>query len=351
MDQALFDRVYAALERRSAEYDRVWYTCVKTTRIFCRPVCPARTPLKKNVEFLASPKEAIHAGYRACKRCKPLDMADHPPNWLLELRARVESGNGAKLKDQALREFGLDPVTVRRQFKRHTGMTFHEYQRAWRMGRALMGLRRGADTVDAAMQTGYASESGFREAFEQVIGTKVAVSKQADPAWARWIDTPLGGMVAVASNQGLGILEFVDRPMLETQFKRYTAKTGRRIVPGPHPTLDLIEQEIAEFFAGRLRVFTCPLDLAGTPFQEVVWQQLLTIPAGQVRSYADQARRIGKPNAVRAVGRANGDNRLAIIVPCHRVIGANGDLTGYGGGLWRKKQLLDLEGAELELRR
>ncbi|MBL8068436.1 MAG: bifunctional transcriptional activator/DNA repair protein Ada [Armatimonadetes bacterium] len=345
MDRPLFDRVYAALEKRSPEFDRIWYTCVKTTKIFCRPICPARTPLKKNVEFLGSPKEAMHAGYRPCKRCRPLDLADRPPAWLADLRNRVETGDGLKLKDQDLRQLGLDPVVVRRQFKRQMGLTFHEYQRAWRMGRALAGLRKGDDPVDAAIRTGYASESGFRAAFEQVIGAKVAVGKDAEPAWAKWIETPIGGMVAVAVDQGLGLLEFVDRPMLETQLKRYTARTGRRIVPGNHPLLDTISRELRDYFEGKLQSFSCPIELSGTAFQVAVWKELLTIGYGELRSYSDQARRIGNPTAVRAVGRANGDNRLAIIVPCHRVVGAGGDLTGYGGGLWRKKRLLELEGS------
>jgi AraC family transcriptional regulator, regulatory protein of adaptative response / methylated-DNA-[protein]-cysteine methyltransferase len=345
MDQAVFDRVYAALEQRSSEFDRVWYTCVKTTKIFCRPICPARTPFAKNIEFLGSPKEAIHAGYRPCKRCKPLDMADHAPDWAIELRGQVESGDGRKLRDQDLRDMGLDPVVVRRVFHKFYGMSFHEFQRAVRMGKALVGLRAGDDAVDAAIKTGYESESGFRAAFEQVIGAKVQVGKDSEPAWARWIETPMGGMVAVASEAGLGILEFVDRRMLETQFKRYTERTGRRIVPGNHPVLDQTVAEMEEYFAGSRREFGVPLDLIGTGFQEQVWRELLTIPYGVVRSYGEQAARIGNPAGVRAVGKANGDNRIAVIVPCHRVIGADGSLTGYGGGLWRKKRLLELEGA------
>lgn len=347
MEGVEFERIYRALENRSREFDRVWFTCVKTTKIFCRPTCPARTPLAKNVEFLGSAKEAIHAGYRACKRCKPLELADHAPGWAVQLRCEIESGSVGKLKDQDLRDRGLDPVVVRRVFHKFYGMSFHEFQRAVRMGKALVGLRAGDDAVDAAIKTGYESESGFRAAFEQVIGTKVQVSKESEPAWARWIETPLGGMVAVASESGLGLLEFVDRRMLETQFKRYTERTGRRIIPGEHKILDQTVAQLAEYFAGDRRDFEVELDLVGTAFQEQVWRELLTIPFGVVRSYGEQASRIGNPAGVRAVGRANGDNRIAIIVPCHRVIGADGSLTGYGGGLWRKKRLLELEGAIL----
>jgi AraC family transcriptional regulator of adaptative response/methylated-DNA-[protein]-cysteine methyltransferase len=135
----------------------------------------------------------------------------------------------------------------------------------------------------------------------------------------------------------------MDRRMLETQIERLSRLLGAKFTPGKNKHLDVLNRQMEEYFAGKRIDFSVPLVISGTPFQEKVWKELLTIPYGKTRSYAEQAKRIGKPRAVRAVGRANGDNRIAIVVPCHRVVGRDGKLTGYGGGLWRKQYLLDLE--------
>lgn len=345
MDVQLFDEVYAEMAARSGKFDRVWYVSVKTTGIFCRMICPARTPLAKNVEFVGSIQECLHAGFRPCKRCKPMSLRDEGPEWVGELVKQVQNSD-VKLRDGDLRTMGLEPATVRRHFERHFRMSFHAYQRAWRMGQAIGSLRSGGDSVDAAMAAGYSSESGFREAFERIVGVNVRDSDSARLAFARWIETPIGGMVAVGSDDGLGILEFVDRRMLETELRDYERLTQRKIVPGDHPVLDQIVAELGEYFRRERREFGVRLDLRGTEFQRCVWGELVVIPWGQVRSYGEQAKRLGNSGAVRAVGRANGMNRIAIVVPCHRVVGADGSLTGYGGGLWRKKWLQDLEGAK-----
>jgi AraC family transcriptional regulator of adaptative response/methylated-DNA-[protein]-cysteine methyltransferase len=150
-------------------------------------------------------------------------------------------------------------------------------------------------------------------------------------------------MIMGVSDQGLHLLEFAERRMLDTQLKRLRLELGRVFLPGEHPLMTQLKTELMAYFDGQLREFTLPVQATGTAFQESVWQVLLAIPYGQMLSYADVAHKIGQPEAVRAVGRANGDNRMAIVVPCHRVVGSDGKLTGYGGGLWRKKYLLSLE--------
>jgi AraC family transcriptional regulator of adaptative response/methylated-DNA-[protein]-cysteine methyltransferase len=153
-------------------------------------------------------------------------------------------------------------------------------------------------------------------------------------------------MIAGADDHALYLLEFADRRMLETQIGRVRAQTGRVAVPGVNGIILRIGEELNAYFAGDLREFTVPLETPGSEFQRAVWAELLRIPYGETRSYGEQARRLGEPpEMVRAVARANGDNRIAIVIPCHRVIGADGKLTGYGGGLWRKRRLLDLERA------
>lgn len=158
------------------------------------------------------------------------------------------------------------------------------------------------------------------------------------------VETPLGPMVTGATKEHLVLLEFADRPLLPTQLDRVAARVGGECAGGSSPVIDQLRTELAEFFDGRRRHFDVPLRYPGTTFQESVWRELLTIPVGTTRSYSDVARAIGRPTAVRAVAHANGDNRIAILIPCHRVIGSNGTLTGYGGGLWRKQKLLELEG-------
>ncbi len=156
-------------------------------------------------------------------------------------------------------------------------------------------------------------------------------------------DGPLGRLVLGADDSGVCLLEFTDRRRIETQLASLRSAFRRPLVEGDHPMLERLRAQLAEYFDGRRRTFDLPLRLAGTPFQERVWNALLTIPYGEVRSYGEIARAIGAPSAVRAVGRANGTNRIAIVVPCHRVIGADGSIVGYGGGMRRKEWLLGLE--------
>ena len=161
------------------------------------------------------------------------------------------------------------------------------------------------------------------------------------------LETPLGPMVAGAIDDGICLLEFSDRPLLPTQLERVRQRLGTP-APGSHPHLDRLDAQLAEYFAGTRHDFDLPLVLAGTDFQERVWTRLQAIPYGRTISYDELARRAGSPGGSRAAGRANGDNRIAIVVPCHRVIRANGDLGGYGGGLSRKRRLLDLEAGGLQ---
>jgi AraC family transcriptional regulator of adaptative response/methylated-DNA-[protein]-cysteine methyltransferase len=198
-----------------------------------------------------------------------------------------------------------------------------------------------ATTYDAA----YESPTAFREAFTELFGVRPGEigPASATPLIARQVATPLGAMLAIANDDGLCLLEFADRPMLATQLKRISQRFGAPIIGGSHALLDQVERELAEYFAGERREFTVPLRIQGTDFQQAAWGALRAIPYGTTLSYGEQAHRIKRPDAQRAIGRANGDNCLAIIIPCHRVVRADGTLCGYGGGLWRKQRLLELE--------
>ena len=338
-----------ASRARDASYDGIFFLAVRTTGVFCKPSCPARKPLPENVEYFGSVREAMFAGYRACQRCRPLEIEGRPPDWVTRLIAQVDAAPTERITDGDLREAGIDPARTRRYFLKNHGMTFQAYCRARRMGEALQQLRRGTDLDDVALGNGYQSHSGFRDAFVRAFGRPPGRSRQADCVVVSWVKGPLGPLVTAATRDGICLLEFTDRRMLETQFATLRKLFTSAIVPGQNEHIARLKAELADYFAGKLRQFTAPVIYPGTPFQRRVWTELLRIPYGETRSYEDIARAIGAPEAQRAVGRTNGLNRVAIVIPCHRVVNNDGKLGGYGGGLWRKRFLLDLERGQTQL--
>ena len=327
---------------RDASYNGVFFVAVRTTAIFCRPTCPARKPHPKNVEYFPTARAALSAGYRPCKRCRPLEPDDRP-EWVSELLADVERDPTSRITDADLKMRGIDPATVRRYFQGQYGMTFQAYTRARRLAGALNRIREGAALDTVVFDSGYESHSGFRDAFTRTFGETPGSDLNGECVLLSWLRTPLGPLVAGATAEGVCLLEFTDRRMLETQFATVRRLFSGSIIPGSNRHLNLLERELATYFSGALRNFSVPLVYPGTPFQRRVWEQLLTIPYGETRSYEQLATAIGKPEAVRAVGHANGLNRISILIPCHRVINKDGKLGGYGGGLRRKQYLLELE--------
>jgi AraC family transcriptional regulator of adaptative response/methylated-DNA-[protein]-cysteine methyltransferase len=336
------DEMYQALVERDPTFEGLFFACVRTTGIFCRPTCGARKPLRENVEFAATASEALSLGYRPCRVCHPTSVSEDPA-WLASLLDEIASAPGTRLRDAELRARDLDPVQVRRAFKRRFGMTFQAYQRACRLGTAIRGLRQGHATLDAAFDAGFESDSGFREAFERVFGMSPGRARDAAVLVAAPLDTPLGPMVAIAGDEGLELLEFVDRRALEQELSTLRRRLASAIVPGEHPVLSGLAGQLREYFDGTRHTFDLPLRPRGSEFQLRVWRALCAIPYGTTTSYAEMARRVGSPAAVRAVGTTNGRNQMAIVIPCHRVIASDGSLSGYGGGRWRKQWLLDHE--------
>jgi AraC family transcriptional regulator of adaptative response/methylated-DNA-[protein]-cysteine methyltransferase len=249
-----------------------------------------------------------------------------------------------RLKAEDLQAVGVTPERARRWFKEHYGMSFAAWTRGCRLAGAYQQIRGGTSLDDAVFAAGYESHSGFREAFSRLVGAAPGRTRtQAVLVVTSVLDTPLGAMVAAVKDEGLCALEFADRSNLADQLQALQRRFGGAVVPGAHALLDQLRAELREYFARSRREFTLPVVLSGTTFQENVWSALTRIPYGQTISYEELARRIGRPTARRAVALANGMNRIAILVPCHRVIGKDGTLTGYGGGLWRKRLLLQLE--------
>jgi AraC family transcriptional regulator of adaptative response/methylated-DNA-[protein]-cysteine methyltransferase len=338
-----FEAMYRALVNRDPSFEGIFFVGVRTTGIFCRPTCTAKKPARENVDFFATPSEALHGGYRPCLRCHPMDPGKRPPKLIERLRAEVERAPGGRLTDKELAAIAIDPSTARRQFKRHYGMTFQAYYRARRLGLALREVRRGGRVDEAKNGSGFESASGFREAFTRIFGDPPTAAKSRAPMFAERIETPLGGMIAVADDEGLRLLEFADRRATERELSILRKRLRTNVVPGEHPHLETIRGQLADYFSGKKLEFDIPLAPVGSAFQLRAWEILRSIPVGETRSYSWMAKQLGDENARRAVGRANGTNMICIVIPCHRVIRADGTLCGYGGGLWRKKWLLDHE--------
>jgi AraC family transcriptional regulator, regulatory protein of adaptative response / methylated-DNA-[protein]-cysteine methyltransferase len=342
------ETMHRALVNKDTSFEGIFIVGVKTTGIFCRPGCTARAPKLENTEYFADAREALQYGYRPCKICRPLEQAGEPPSWLRDILVEVESNPSLRLKDYEIRQRGIDPARIRRWFKKNHDMTFQAYLRSRRLNEAFGRIRHTSKVTDSAFESGYDSLSGFNDAFKKATGFVPSQSGQRTVITITRILSPLGPLFAGATSEGICLLEFTDRRMLETQITNLRKRLNAEFIPGRNHHFDVLDLQLREYFEGKRRVFDLPLVVPGTEFQQQAWRALLEIPYAEVRSYGQQARAMGNAKAVRAVGKANGDNRIAIIIPCHRVVAADGSLTGYGGGLWRKKFLLELEKSAID---
>jgi AraC family transcriptional regulator of adaptative response/methylated-DNA-[protein]-cysteine methyltransferase len=316
------------------------------TGIFCTESCSEASPGTDANRAFTSARDALAAGFRPCRKCTPLKTGMADPAWLLPVMSEVEADPARRWHDHDLEVMGIDPAAVRRWFIANHGLTFHAYTRLLRLGQALRQIQHGMPVTEAVVAQGFDSEGGFREAFTQVFGNPPSAVDRESSIWINRVATPLGSMIVGVHDSGLCLLEFAERRMLETQLTRLRQRMGRVFLPGDHPLMQQVKKQLDAYFEGTLRNFSIPLQAPGTAFQEAVWDALRQIPYGAMRSYSEIAATIDHPDAVRAVGRANGDNRIAIVIPCHRVVAADGELTGYGGGLWRKEFLLAMEQAQ-----
>lgn len=337
------ERMYQAIVEKDTSFEGVFFTAVKTTGIFCRPSCTARKPKLDNVEFLKTSKECILKGYRACKVCNPLNTINQLSIEFQKIIDELTANPTLKFKDYDLKLRGIEPSQIRRWFLKNHGITFQAYQRMFRINSAFKKIQNGESVTHAAFDAGFESLSGFGDSFKSIFGVSPKKVKQQNIIDLKRIETPLGTMLACATNHGICLLEFTDRKMLETELKSIAKLLNATIIQGNNKHFDTLEIELHQYFDGSRQEFTVPLHSPGTDFQNKVWSALQRIPYGQTKSYKEQAMAIGSPESVRAVANANGMNRISILIPCHRVIGSDGQLTGYGGGLWRKKHLIDLE--------
>ena len=340
-DSAQCDTWYQALLTRASEYTGVFYVGVKTTGVFCIAVCRARKPKRENVEFYRDFKSALDAGYRPCKVCRPTENACSAPDYVEQALALVRQTPKVRISDSSLRDSNISPERVRRWFLQHHGMTFQAFQRMQRVNVALQELKGGRSATDVAFDSGYESLSGFGYTYKKLTGHSPTAAQQT--LLIHRFTTPIGPMFVCASERGVCLLEFVDRRMLETEFSDLQRLLNARIIAGQNDHIRQAEKEIGEYFAGKRLRFTLALDTPGSEFQRRVWQALAEIPCGESTHYQALAETLNNPTSARAVAAANGANRIAIVIPCHRVIGKDGSMTGYGGGVARKCWLLEHE--------
>ena len=341
--QDKIDTYYQALLARDSEYVGVFYVGVKTTSVFCIATCRARKPKKENVVFYPSFKAALASGFRPCKVCKPTENAAQPPEGVKKAIQLVKDYPKEKVSDERLRKEGISPDLVRRWFKKNYGLTFHSFQRMSRINQAYQELKDGKSATAVAFDSGYESLSGFGYTYKKLLGKAPLKSTNQDMILTSRITTPLGPMLVGATSRGVCLLEFTDRKMLETELRDLQRLLNTRIIVGENQHITQVRSELTEYFQGERQQFDIPLDTPGTDFQRMVWHSLQQIPFGSTRSYQQQAEKVGRPRAIRAIASANGHNRISIVIPCHRVIGKDGNLTGYGGGLERKRWLLAFE--------
>lgn len=342
-EQHKIDQYYQALIDKNPDFLGVFYVGVKTTSIFCISTCSARKPKKENVDFYSSFKEALENGYRPCKICKPTENAYEAPQEVEQAIQLVKSNPKEKISDKDLQNQNISPNLVRRWFKKHYGITFQEFQRMYRMNTAFEELQNGKRVTDTAFDIGYESLSGFGYTYKKLLGKAPQKTDQNQVILINRLTTPIGPMFICATKKGICLLEFTNRKMLETEFQDLQKRLNAKILMGENQHIKQVKTELAEYFSGERKSFEVALDPVGTDFQKTVWGALQKIPYGLTISYSQQAKSMDKKKAVRAVASANGYNKISIIIPCHRVIGSNGNLTGYGGGIERKRWLLNFE--------
>jgi AraC family transcriptional regulator, regulatory protein of adaptative response / methylated-DNA-[protein]-cysteine methyltransferase len=343
-DTDIIDRdwAFAAFDRRDRSLDGRFVGAVKTTGIYCKPSCPARRPLRGNVEFFATAAEARAAGYRACKRCLPDDVGRDADGVARALVLIAASDERVSLEAMAAAA-GYAPHHFHRVFKRAMSVTPAAYVRGERAKRAEVALAANGRVTDAIYDAGYSGPSRFYAESKGRLGMTPSAWKNGGAGVTiRWavVDTTLGKMLLAATEKGICCLSFDEG---ESDLRRRFPKADIQLGDAE---FDALAKAAVAAVDHPAQMPSLPLDVQGTAFQQAVWAELQRIPPGETRTYAQIAAAVGKPNAVRAAGSANGQNRVAVLIPCHRVIRTDGSLGGYAYGLERKAKLLALENAQ-----
>lgn len=337
---------WAAVLARDTEADGAFVTAVLTTRIYCRPSCPARHPKRQNVRFYDLPREAEAAGFRACLRCRPTETSPHQRAALaVEAACRtLAAAETAPTLAALAAAAGLSPHHFHRTFKAHTGVTPQDYFRAARAKRATEALADGAAPADAAYGAGFGSLSRFYDAAAARFGMTPSAVRAGGTGEVLVLAqgaSSLGVVTVAFSRRGIAAVRLSDgaeegRASLEAFYR------NALVVDGGADFAALLAEVIARVDEPA-RAAELPLDIRGTAFEERVWAALRRIPVGSTATYAEVAAALGSPGAHRAVARACASNRIAVLIPCHRVVRSDGSLAGYRWGVERKRALLAAE--------
>lgn len=346
MAPAPHNKWWEAVVARDANQDGDFLFAVSTTGVYCRPSCPAKRPLRENVTFFRHPEEAEKAGYRACLRCKPKSISGNPQTATVKEMCRyIEQHLDEPVTLQKLSDvFGQSPFHLQRTFKKALGITPRAYVDSCRMGLLKRNLQAGRSVTHALYDAGYSSSSRLYERTASQLGmTPDKYRRGAIAATIRYTctDSPLGRMLVAATEKGICAIQFADADdeLTEGLKREFPFAVRKRDDESMHGWTDAVLHQISGHKLNR----SLPLDIQATAFQRRVWDHLQSLPFGTTQSYGKVAKAIGRPTAARAVARACASNRIAVAIPCHRVVREDGEMGGYRWGVERKRTLLQLE--------
>jgi AraC family transcriptional regulator, regulatory protein of adaptative response / methylated-DNA-[protein]-cysteine methyltransferase len=338
-DEHLWDQV----QHRHAGADFLY--AVTTMGVYCRPACPSPRPLRKNVRFFRSPSEAESAGFRACKRCDPKgERARIAQDVVRDASNFIEASEEIPSLEVLAKRSGYSRFHFLRMFRDHTGLTPRSYAQGVRARRLHASLAGGNRVVDAVADAGFGSESRVYEKTASLLGMTPGAARrggQGERIRTAFADCPFGRLLVGATDKGVCFIGFAepDDALMGDLRRRFP----RAEVTTDDPALAGTVRAVLDFLREPKQALDLPLDLRGTAFQQRVWRTLCDIPAGETRTYAQLAEMAGNPKAIRAVARSCATNPVSLAVPCHRVIGSDGTLTGYRWGVPRKQALLEQE--------
>ncbi len=341
---------WRAVQERSRLHDGTFVFAVRTTGIYCRPSCPSRRALRRNVDFFSTPQQARDAGYRACHRCSPDDGAGGPIPWIATLCRRLEEPGSVPPLGELAQLVGLSPSHVQRVFTREMGVSPHQYGKARRLENLRDELRSGSDVTSAVFDAGFNSTSTAYAQMRSGLGMSPRRWRdggRGEDIVYTVLESDLGAILIAASRAGLVAVRIGEEEQMVKEVRAEFPLADMRRDDG---LLAPQSRTVLAATLGQTNLRNMPLDIAATAFQARVWEALQVIPLGETRSYADVARMIGEPTAVRAVAKACASNPVALVIPCHRVVRSDGTLAGYRWGLKTKEAILEVEGA-LAMRR
>lgn len=342
----LNDARWAALQSRDASADGRFFYAVKTTGVYCRPSCAARTPRPENVEFYPSPAHAERAGFRPCRRCKPAQApaAERSAALVAAMCRHLEESESPLTLEALARHVGLSPFHAHRLFKASTGVTPRAYFAAQRGKRVRGELREHGNVTQAIYGAGYGSAGRFYEEANARLGMTPSAFKaggQRERIRFALGECSLGSILVAATARGICAISLGEEP--EGLLHELQRQFPQAELLGADAQFEALVAQVVALVEEPAQRHHLPLDIRGTAFQERVWQALRRVPAGEQLTYRELAERIGSPNAVRAVANACGQNRVAVAIPCHRVVRTDGSLSGYRWGVERKRTLLERE--------